>query len=141
MVTNGNGKNGVGRPKKPVDWQAVEKLCAIQCSEQEIADFLHISVDTLTRRLHDEKGLGFAEFFTKHRVAGKIALRRNLFQLAQKQGHVAIFLAQNWLGMSTKSEIGGLNGAPIPVDIDPKDKLLSAINSLAERIGGANQPK
>ena len=106
---NGNG----GRPKKPIDWKEAEKLCAFQCSEQEIADWFKISVDTLTRRLKEEKEQGFKEFFTLHRTQGKIALRRNLFKLAEKQGHVAIFLAKNWLGLTEKVEHTGEGGKPI----------------------------
>ena len=115
MATNGNGK--VGRPKKPIDWREAEKLCALQCSEVEVADWFGISIDTLARRLRDEKGQTFKEFFSLHRVQGKIALRRNLFKLAEKQGHVAIFLAKNWLGMSDRQEITGPDGSPLSTKI------------------------
>jgi len=111
-----NHSNG-GRPKKPIDWKEAEKLCAIQCSEVEIADWFHISVDTLARRLMEEKKQSFAEFFTLHRVQGKIAVRRNLFKLSEKQGHVAIFLAKNWLGMVETHEITGAGGEPIQTEI------------------------
>jgi len=114
MVTN--GKNG-GRPKKPIDWKYAEKLCALQCSELEIADWFGISVDTLARRLRDEKGMSFKEFFTLHRVQGKIAVRRNLFKLSEKQGHVAIFLAKNWLGMVDKTELSNPLGEGFRVEV------------------------
>ena len=116
-----NNKNG-GRPKKPIDWKEAEKLCAIQCSETEIADWFHISVDTLSRRLKEEKNASFAEFFTLHRVQGKIAVRRNLFKLSEKQGHVAIFLAKNWLGMKDSQEITGSEDKPLYLNIQVKDK-------------------
>ena len=62
-----NNKNG-GRPKKPIDWKEAEKLCALQCSEIEIADWFHISVETLARRLKEEKDASFAEFFSLNRA-------------------------------------------------------------------------
>ena len=99
-----NNNNG-GRPKKLIDWKEAEKLCALQCSEQEIADWFHVSVDTLARRLKKEKDITFAEFFTLHRIQGKIALRRNLFKLSERYPQAAIFLAKNWLGMSDKQDI------------------------------------
>ena len=98
-------KTNGGRPKKPIDWKEVEKLCHLQCSEIEIADWFHISTDTLDRRLKEEKGVSFAVFFETHRVSGKIALRRNLFKLSEKYPQAAIFLAKNWLGMSDMQKI------------------------------------
>ena len=114
-MKTGNGKNGKhngGRPKKRIDWQEVEKLCALQCSQTEIADWLHVSVDTLVRRLQEEKQQSFAEFFQLHRVQGKIAVRRNLFKLSEKYPQAAIFLAKNWLGMTdnVQMEHTGKNG-------------------------------
>ena len=108
-----NNHNG-GRPKKPIDWKEAEKLCALQCSELEIADWFHVSVDTLARRLKEEKGASFKEFFTLNRVAGKITLRRNLFRLSEKHPAAAIFLAKNWLEMKDTQEIehsGNINKA------------------------------
>lgn len=106
-----------GRPKINVNWLEVEKLCALQCSEQEIADWFHISVDTLDRRLRQEKNCTFAVYFTEKRVAGKIALRRNLFKLSERNSTAAIFLAKNWLGMKDNLEITGDESSPIPVII------------------------
>lgn len=64
-----------GRPKKPIDWHEAEKLCAIQCTQLEIADWFNISVDTLARRLRSEKGICFKEFFAQNnpdKICGKI---------------------------------------------------------------------
>ena len=127
-----HNKNG-GRPKKPIDWKEAEKLCALQCSELEIADWFHISVDTLTRRLREEKQASFAEFFTLHRVQGKIALRRNLFKLSERYPQAAIFLAKNWLGMVDKTEVANPMGESFKVEHDAKGKLIQALNRLSER--------
>ena len=128
-MANGNG----GRPKKPIDWKEAEKLCALQCSEQEIADWFHLTVETLARRLRDEKGMSFHEFFTLHRVQGKISLRRNLFRLSAVNASAAIFLAKNWLGMVDKveQEITGKDGGALNVEIivssDAAKKLTESI--------------
>jgi len=127
MVINGNGKGG--RPKKPIDWKEAEKLCALQCSELEIADWFHVSVDTLSRRLKEEKSANFAEFFTLHRVQGKIALRRNLFKLSERYPQAAIFLAKNWLGMADKQEIEHSGNISRSLEEYTTDELLSIIES------------
>ena len=111
-----NNKNG-GRPRKPIDWKEAEKLCVLQCSEIEIADWFHISVDTLARRLKEEKDASFAEFFTLHRVQGKIALRRNMFKMSGKHPQMAIFMAKNWLGMVDKQEVTGEGGGALVTKI------------------------
>ncbi len=119
-----NKING-GRPKIPIDFREVEKLCRLQCTEQEIAGWFHCSVDTIERRCREETGVTFAEYFTKHRVTGKIALRRNLFRLSEKHPSMAIFLAKNWLGMSERQELTGAGGGPIQTKIivaTPEDK-------------------
>ena len=134
MAVNGKNGNG-GRPKKPIDWKEAEKLCALQCSELEIADWFHVSVDTLARRLREEKSASFAEFFTLHRVQGKIALRRNLFKLSEKYPQAAIFLAKNWLGMVEKTEISNPMGERFRIAHDAKGKLLGILNRLATRAG------
>jgi len=123
-----NGK--IGRPRKPIDWKEAERLCVMQCSQLEIADWFHISVDTLERRLKEEKHQSFAEFFSLHRVQGKIALRRNLFKLAEKQGHVAIFLAKNWLGMVERQEIE----ASISEEIQHKVKITFEHKDIGDAI-------
>lgn len=94
----------MGRPKVNIDYKELEKLCHIQCSEVEIADWFHCSVDTIERRVREKFGITFAEYFRRHRVGGKIALRRNLFKLAEKHPSMAIFLAKNWLGMKESME-------------------------------------
>jgi hypothetical protein len=104
-----------GRPKININWQEAEKLCAIQCTAQEIADWFHISIDTLDRRARSEKGATFAEFFDKNRVSGKIALRRSMFQMSQKHPSMAIFLAKNWLKMSENFEVTGEGGKAIEI--------------------------
>ena len=120
---NGNG----GRPKKPINWKEAEKLCALQCSELEIADWFYISVDTLLRRLKEEKGVSFAEFFTIYRVQGKIALRRNLFKLSEKHPAAAIFMAKNWLDMSDKQEIEHSGNISRNIEDYSTDELLAML--------------
>ena len=123
-----NNKNG-GRPKKPIDWKEAVKLCALQCSELEIADWFQVSVDTLARRLKDEKDLSFKEFFTLNRVGGKIALRRNLFKLSEKHPAAAIFLAKNWLGMEDKQEIEHSGNISRSLEEYSTEELLAVIES------------
>lgn len=77
-----------GRPRKAIDWAAVERLALIQCTQQEIASFVGCTVDTL--RQYTE----FFDIYKRGQDSGKMSLRRMQWQSA-KDGNVT---AQIWLG-------------------------------------------
>ena len=87
-----------GRPKKEIDYNAVEKLASMQCTQEEIANFLELSVRTLQR---DET---FCRIYKKGVDAGKMSLRRIQFKLAEKSASMAIFLGKQYLGQKDKLE-------------------------------------
>lgn len=82
----------MARPKIPIDYNTVEKLANIQCTQEEIANFLNISVRTLQR---DEE---FCRLYKKGQDNGKMSLRRIQFKLAEKNTSMAIFLGKQYLG-------------------------------------------
>ena len=89
------GKPKLGRPKKFVDLELVEKLAHIQCTQTEIAATLGVSVDTLARNKH------FAEIYKRGSEGGRKSLRRMQFESANK-GSIAmqIWLGKQYLGQS-----------------------------------------
>ena len=95
----------VGRPRKEISEAEFEKLCALLCTEEEIAGWFGCSVDTIEawcKRTYNEN---FTEVFKKHSAGGKLTLRRNMLRLSEKNASMAIFLAKNWLGMSDNVEV------------------------------------
>ena len=90
---------GVGRPKKEIPRQEFEKLCAIQCTKMEICDWFNVDDMTLDRWIRDTYGekAKFSEIFRQKRSTGKISLRRNQFQLSEKNVAMAIWLGKQWL--------------------------------------------
>jgi hypothetical protein len=94
-------KAKMGRPKKTISWQEVNKLLFIQCTDMEIAGFLEMSNDTLARLCKAEKGMTFAEYSQEKRERGKISLRRTLWQRAHEPKNVAclIFACKTLLGL------------------------------------------
>ena len=91
-----------GRPQKPIDLRQLQVLCEIQCTDEEIAAVLDISVDTLTRR---KKNKEFMEVMKAGRAQGKESLRRKQWETAMG-GNTAllIFLGKQYLGQSDKME-------------------------------------
>lgn len=90
--------NKGGRPEKKIDKNAFEKLCHIQCTQEEIADFFECSTDTLRRFCKKEYKKRFCEVYKKKRVGGKISLRRIQFKHAEKNPSMAIWLGKQYLG-------------------------------------------
>ena len=89
----------MARPKFEIDYEMVEKLAGIQCTQQEIASFLGCSVDTLQR---DEK---FCGLYKKGQENGKMSLRRIQYKLAEKNPTMAIFLGKQYLGQRDNIEV------------------------------------
>lgn len=104
-----------GRPKIEIDYGAVEKLANIQCTQDEIASFLGISVRTLQR---DEE---FMRLFKKGQENGKMSLRRIQFRLAEKNTSMAIFLGKQYLGQRDNVEVSNTD------DMNKVKELLEKI--------------
>lgn len=109
-----------GRPKKEIDYQAVEKLASIQCTQEEIANFLNLSVRTLQR---DEE---FCRLYKKGQDNGKMSLRRIQFKLAEKNTSMAIFLGKQYLGQKDVIETDNTH------EISKVEELLSKIEKEAK---------
>lgn len=106
----------MARPRKPIDWDAVEKLCALQATHDEIAQFLGVSEDTLARACKREHRMHFADYFAQKRGIGRVSLRRAQWQLAQKgNATMLIWLGKQHLAQRDKAshELSGPDGAPI----------------------------
>ena len=133
-----NHTNNRGHRKKiNIDFKELERLCYMQCSEIEIAEWFHCGISTIVSRVREQFGISFQEYFQKHRVGGLISLRRNMFKLSEKNANMAIFLAKNWLGMVDKTEIANPIGERFRVEHNVEDKLLGMFNRLAARRGEA----
>lgn len=106
----------MGRPKIEIEFDSLDKLCALQCTEEEIAQFFECSVDTVSRRCQEVYGMSFAEYFDQKRGSGKVALRRAQWQLAQKgNATMQIWLGKQYLNQKDKTlnEHSGPDGKPI----------------------------
>lgn len=97
-------KNKGGRPLKQIPQDEFEKLCALQCTKEEICGFFSTTDKTLESWCKRTYKKGFSEIFREKRGTGKISLRRMQFQLAKKSAAMAIFLGKNWLGQTDKGQ-------------------------------------
>jgi len=111
-------KNLGGRPRIEIDYSKLEQLCKIQCTEEECAAVLEISIDTLAVHLREDKNTSFPEFFKKYSGMGKSSLRRMQWKTAQN-GNVTmrIWLGKNTLGQRDHNEIEYIERKAEPITI------------------------
>lgn len=96
--------NPNGRPRIQIDEKQFRNLCALQCTEEEMAGFFECSIDTINNWCKQTFGETFSDTYKKFSQAGKMSLRRYQFKLAEKNTAMAIFLGKNWLGQTDRQE-------------------------------------
>ncbi|MBU2177639.1 MAG: hypothetical protein KJ556_21310 [Gammaproteobacteria bacterium] len=93
----------MGRPKIEIDWTEFDKLCAIQCTEEEIAAWFKCTVDTLNARCKGKYKQTFSEVYAQKRQAGHTSIRRNQFKRMQDGSDtMLIWLGKQYLGQQDK---------------------------------------
>jgi hypothetical protein len=114
-----------GRPKLEINFEIVKKLCAIQCTGEEIAGVIGVSYDTVVARIQEEYGITFPEYIKRHSPDGKVSLRRKQYQVAMN-GNATMLI---WLGkqyLNQREEVAHTFEEPIPVEIiHPKKKKVT----------------
>jgi hypothetical protein len=129
----------MARPEAKIDLTELEKLCNMQCTDEEIAAFFGVNKRTIERR---RKVAKFREIMDRAKAKGRVSVRRHLFrQAAGNNVAAAIFLAKNLLGYRdvVNTEHTGLSGGPIQIAAKPDlsqltDDELKQLRKLTEKI-------
>lgn len=123
----------MARPKKEFDKTQFEKLCSLQCTQEEICNFFECCEDTLNawckRTYRNEKGkqMNFSEVFKQKRGGGKVSLRRMQWRLAEKNATMSIWLGKQYLNQSDDNKKEEIQKENI-------DTLSSALIKLADKL-------
>ena len=95
-----------GRPKlllTNVGIETIKSLASIQCTDEEIAAVLGVSVDLLTNKNNREV---FAEAKESGQLKGKSSLRRMQFKTAEAgNATMQIWLGKQYLGQKDKQDV------------------------------------
>lgn len=91
-----------GRPRAEIDRIQFEKLCALQCTHEEICAWFDISPKTLESFCKRTYGVTFSKVFAQKRGIGKISLRRAQFKLAENNANMAIWLGKQYLDQTDR---------------------------------------
>jgi len=98
----------VGRPKSVFNERELRYLCSIHCTLEEIAGFFQMNKDTLSQKIREEYGIGWAEFYERNSQGSKVSLRRRQIQAAMEgDTQMLKFLGKNMLGQKEKVDFEG----------------------------------
>jgi hypothetical protein len=107
----------MARPLAQIDWDQVDKMCAIHCTGEEQAAILGVSYDTLNRACQREHECSFAEYFKKKASHGRMSLRRKQYTAAMDGNTtMLVWLGKNWLGQSDQPEVEAQDLPPIVIE-------------------------
>jgi hypothetical protein len=103
----------MARPLKEISEEQFDKLCGIQCTLAEIANFFNCSEDTIENWCKRTFEMGFSDIYKQKRGGGRVSLRRKQMEVAMS-GNVAmlIFLGKQYLGQSDKTELSTADNKP-----------------------------
>jgi hypothetical protein len=98
----------MARPKKYINQDQFEDMCALQCTKEEICSLLDVTDKTLDRWIKETygKSKSFSEVFATKRQIGFVSLRRAQFQRALKDTTMSIWLGKIWLGQRETAPLG-----------------------------------
>ena len=116
-----------GRPRKEISKDQFEKLCSMQCTEEEMCGFFGVCEDTLNAWCKRTYNGTFSEVYKNHSQDGKISLRRTQFKLAERSPAMAIWLGKQYLGQTDKIE-----QTNIEVDVNYQNELNELIKKYAD---------
>jgi hypothetical protein len=122
-----------GRRAIEINEEEFEKLCAIQCTVEEIACWFRINKDTVDAWCKRTYGAGFSVVYEQKRKDGFVSVRRGLFQLALKGNLGAlIYLSKNYLGMRDKFDVE--QTVTHTITAEAKEKLIEDVKAVLATI-------
>jgi hypothetical protein len=121
----GGVRSGAGRRAKKIDLSELEKLCSLQCTDEELAYFFGVGVRTIESRRKQPK---FAEVMARGKAKGRISVRRAQMKLLDAgNATMGIWLGKQLLGQRdvTPIEISGPNSQPVQFDLKAIDAIVA----------------
>jgi hypothetical protein len=133
----GGKRPGAGRKEVPMDLAELEKLCALQCTDEEIAAWFGVSTRTIEQR---RKQPEFAEVMRRGKAKGRISVRRAQMKLLEAgNGAMGVWLGKQLLGQRdvTPVEVSGAQGRAVQISLETIDALFAQKKEKEARRTGA----
>jgi hypothetical protein len=121
----GGKRKGAGRKPVQIDHVQLEKLCSLQCTDEELAEYFGVTTRTIENK---RKKPEYAEVMRRGRVKGRISVRREQFKLLERGNpSIAIWLGKQYLGQRdvTPIELSGPDGKQLKISLEAIDEILN----------------
>jgi hypothetical protein len=117
-VTGGSRERAGRRPVR-IDLAELEKLCSLQCTDEELAAWFGVSPKTIANRRKQPR---FAEVMERGKAKGRVSVRRAQMKLLESgNATMGVWLGKQLLAQRdvVTAEHTGLAGGPIQVAYKP----------------------
>ena len=121
----GGRRSGAGRKPVQIDLDELSKLCALQCTHEEIAAWFHCSVRSVENYAKKPE---YAQVMARGRAKGRISVRRAQMKLLEAgNATMGVWLGKQLLGQRdvTPVELSGVDGRPIQITLEAIDAILT----------------
>ena len=127
-MSKGGKRPGAGRKPVHIDLVELEKLCSIQCTDEEIAAFFGVTSRTIANKRRKPE---YAEAMKRGKAKGCVSVRRAQFRLIEKgNAQMAIWLGKQMLGQRdvTPIELSGPQSKPLKISWEVINEILNDEN-------------
>src|SRR6266404_3310021 len=111
--------------KAKIDLVELERLSAMQCTDEEVGAWFGVTTRTIERRRKNAK---FAEVMSRGKAMGRISVRRAQLKLLEAgNATMAVWLGKQLLGQRdvTPIELTGANGSEIKFSMEAIDAIIA----------------
>lgn len=138
----GGIRPNAGRKPVPIDLSELEKLCALHCTDEEIAHFFGVSTRTIENR---RKQRAFDDVMKRGRAKGRISVRRSQMRLLEDgNSAMGIWLGKQLLGQREviTNELTGNGGGPIAIGgkLELSRLTIDELQQLREIVSKTKSP-
>lgn len=118
----GGKRKGAGRKPVQIDLFQLERLCAIQCTDEELAGIFGVTTRTIENK---RKKPEYAEAMRCGRAKGRLSVRR-VKLLERGNPSIAIWLGKQYLGQRdvTPIELSGPDGKQLKISWEAINAIL-----------------
>jgi hypothetical protein len=129
----------MGVSKKQINYETVEKLAGLHCTDWEIAYIVGVSPSTFSRRKKSDKRL--CEALEKGHATGNMTLRRLQMKSARRgAAAILIWLGKQYLGQTDKPGGAEAGNGKLGEFVDLLEKVAEKCSSPQNSsVSGSNQ--
>jgi hypothetical protein len=133
---SGGKRAGAGRKPVEIDLTELEKLCSLQCTDEELAAWFGVTTRTIEKR---RKQPAFAEVMARGRAKGRISVRRAQMKLLESgNATMGVWLGKQLLAQRDVCpvELSGPNGQPVKLSLEVIDEILNQARETTKSTSG-----